>query len=492
MAIVPVMYRAGGSAGSVLKLPIEVQNLDPTPVSITLTLSPVAYTDWTYGPNIGTKTEFDCTAWFQKQQFSAIIQPASHFNFECQCKIPRTTPPGVYYCLGLVDPAPNARNPIRAQYQIPIIIFVGKQPPLNLEFGTPTMELTDKTGSVNVSFTNDSRAFTVIGATVQLRDAVTGRSIATKSDTDRNLYPNSKRTLPFGIGPLPDGQYIVRCTCQAGTRTFRPLQASFVVVKNKAVPATAASLVSLPPVTANPERVHQDMPSGSRRMMAVKFTNQTDSTINLVLTTHRLSQAANGSLQVLDDPPTAPLHVDVEPASISIPPKREATIRIFATLDRGATGDSWFAVSATSTSHDSMSEEVYGSVKVLKTESPKLSIEGKGVALTDNYPMSADYEVTNTGNIALKPLPFAAVLESGLTPVARMDVPTLGDGGILPGATLHNRIMLPLDLKPGAYAVRIEYQYAESPTGERISEVKLIPFTVPQKKAAKTKKGGSP
>ena len=94
--------------------------------------------------------------------------------------------------------------------------------------------------------------------------------------------------------------------------------------------------------------------------------------------------------------------------------------------------------------------------------------------------------------MALLPRVSASVLEGGLTPVAKLEVPILGDGGILPGATLHNRVMLPPNLKPGAYTVKLEYQY-----GETLTEVKQLPFMVPSPKkkltpAKSSKSGGKP
>ena len=489
MAIVPVMYRTAGRVGSTLALPIEVQNLEMRPLKVTLKINPVAYSDWTYAANLGTVSKFDCSSWFASKSFVATVDKTSNLKFPVKCTIPHVDP-GVYYCLGTIDPTIVGDNSvIIAEYQIPIIIFVGTQPKLDLKFGTPILEVGERVSSVGVPFMNDGDAFTVVGATIQLRDAATGRSIAVRTEQDRNLYPQTKRNLRFSLPKIPDGKYQLQCTCQAGTRTFRPLIASYVVSKGKAELATPGTVISLPPFTVDPGRIHQAMPAGSQRLLAVKFTNQTDSPLTIALSVHKLTQISNGLLQVLEDAPAAGLSVELTPDSITVPARHSSNLRIKLSLAPGSVGDSWFAISAVSTAGDSMSEEIYGNASVPETGTPKLEIVQKETGTVGDVPISIDYEVTNTGNMALLPKTSASVLEAGLTPVARLEIPLLGDGGILPGVTLRNRIMLPPNLKPGAYTVKLEYQY-----GETLTEVKQFPFVVPnlsKKKATPAKSGKS-
>lgn len=489
MAIVPVMYRTAGRVGSTLALPIEVQNLEMRPLKVTLKINPVAYSDWTYAPNLGTVSKFDCSSWFATKSFAATVDKTSNLRFPLKCTIPHVDP-GVYYCLGTIDPTIVGDNSvIIAEYQIPIIIFVGPQPKLDLKFGTPVLEVGEKASSISVPFMNEGDAFTVIGAAVQLRDAATGRSVAIRTEQDRNLYPQTKRNLRFSLPKIPDGQYQLQCTCQSGTRTFRPLTASYVVNKGKAELATPGTVISLPPFTVDPGRIHQAMPAGSQRLVSVKLTNQTDNPLTINFSAHKLTQINSGLLQVLDEAPAAGLTVDLTPGTITIPARHSSNIRIKLSLDPGSVGDSWFAISAISAAGDSMSEEIYGNASVPETGTPKLEIVQKETGKVGDIPISIDYEVTNTGNMALLPKTNASVLEGGLTPVARLEIPLLGDGGILPGATLRNRVMLPPNLKPGAYTVKLEYQY-----GETLTEVKQFPFVVPNpsKKKVTPAKSGKP
>lgn len=497
MAIAPVMYRATGHVGGTVSLPIEVQNLEPRPLRISLKIRAVRYSDDTYGANLDEKTKFDCSDWFATTTFTSTISSTSTYKIPLKCVVPKVEP-GVYYCLGTIDPNIVGDNStIIAQYQIPIIILVGKMPKQDLKFGSPVMTVQPAYTTITLPFINSGDSFSVIGATVQIRESVTGRLIATRTDVDRNLYPQTKRNLTFSIpSKLPDGQYIVQCTTQANLQTFRPFSASFVVNKGNAVPATESSIISLPPFTVDPGVIHESLPAGATRVTTVKFINQTTSPVNVAVTTHRLTQSNNGLFQVVEEAPMAPLTVETTPELLTIPGRGTSTLRVKISVAPGTKGDAWFAVSAVSTTRDSLSQEVYCSVSVPNTGTPSLSIEQKEVGKVNDVPISVDYEVTNTGDIALLPRVSAAVLEGGLTAVAKLEVPSLGDGGILPGATLHNRLMLPPNLKPGGYTVRLEYQYAEGKDGQALSELKLFPFNVPvPKKPAPPKKakagGGS-
>jgi len=496
MAIAPVMYRATGHAGAALALPVEIQNLDMTPVKVTLTIHSVTYSDWTYGPNLDKANKFDCSDWFPTKTYEKTIASTSNFTIPLKCTVPKGTLNGVYYCLGTIEPTVDPSNPnkIHAQYQIPIIVRIGSLPKPELKFGSPTLDVQSNLTTITMPFVNDGDVFTVIGATAQVRDA-TGRLVATRTDADRNLYPQSKRKLSFSLPQkLPDGQYQVQVTCQVNLQTFRPITAAYVVTKGKAVPATPGAVISLPPFTVDPPVFHGSMPTGATRMQTIKFTNQTANQLTVAVTVHRLSQSNNGLFQVLEDKAIEPLQVELSPETLVIPPRGTAVLRVKASVASGATGDTWFAISAVSTAHDSLSQEIYGSIRVPKTENPKLEITPGEVGKVGSIPISTDYEVTNNGNIALLPKVNASIMEAGLTAIAKLEVPPLGDGGILPGATLHNRLMLPPNLKPGAYTVRLEYQYAEK-DGQPISEIKQLPFFVPAAKKTttppkKTKTGG--
>ena len=494
MAVVPVMFRQPARAGTTITLPIGVTNLESGPISVQLEINPVTYQEWTYGPLLGKATKYDCSSWFAETKMTSSVPSREQKFFPLKCAIPKGTEPGAYYCLGTIVPTISGDNSvIRTQYQIPIILYVGAQPKADLKFGSPELTASTKENFVEVPFLNESKAFLVVGATVQVRDLTTNRLIAARSDSDRNLYPESHRKLHFTVPLLPDGRYRVQAVCQAGIRTFRPIIAEFIVKDNKSQPLTEKALLSLPPFVVDPGRLQVALPPNSRRSVAIKFTNVSDNPLTVSLTAHKLTQLPNGALQVLDDGPAPPLGLTLTPDSVSIEPKRTVTVRVVVNLDDGASGDNWFAISARTTNGDSMSEEVYGNARVPETlkvrYQPKLTITPKEVGTVNGIPISLDYEITNVGNIALQPHPSASVLEGGLTGVATLEVPPLGDGGILPGSTLHNRVMLPLNLKPGAYAVEISYQYTED-----LFEKKLIPFTIPAPKPtttpSKKKSGG--
>lgn len=491
MAISPVMYRSPGTPGATLKLPVEIQNLDQNAVRITLQIQAVHYHDWTYGAELGTATKYDCSGWFAVKSYVHTIDANATYTIPLQCKVPKQLPPGYYYCLGTIEPTVDANNPnkIHAVYQIPIIVRVGNVPKPQLQFGSPKLDVQEKFSTIAMPFINDGDAFAVIGANVILRDA-TRRVVVQRLDADRNLYPQTKRELSFSVQQkLPDGRYTVEVTCVVNLQTFRPIVAEYVVTHGKAVPASAATLMSLPPFTVDPPVFHTDIPINGTRYQTITFINQTATPLNVQVSARKLTQASNGLFQVLDDAPSAPLSIGVTPALVAIPGRGSAHVQVSLFIGPGATGDSWFAISAVSTAKDSLSQEIYGSVRIKGTETPKLQIVQKETGKVGETPISIDYEVTNTGNIALLPRISASVMVNGLTPIAKLEVPVLGDGGILPGVTLRNKIQLPPDLKPGAYSVRLEYQYAESKDGQAISEIRQLPFNVPATK--KSKSGGA-
>ena len=496
MAVVPVMFRQPAKAGATITLPIGVTNLEPGILSVQLEINPVTYKEWTYGPILGQATKYDCSTWFAETKFTGSVSPRAQKVFPLKCTIPKGTEPGAYYCLGTIVPTISGDNSvIRTQYQIPIILYVGTQPKADLKFGSPELTASTKENFVEVPFLNSSNACLVVGANVQVRNLTTGKLVASRYDSDRNLYPETNRKLHLSIPVLADGRYRVQAICQAGTRTFRPIVADFIVRDNKSEPLTEKALLSLPPFVVDPGRLQVSLPPNSKRMVAIKFTNVSDNPLTIGLTAHKLTQQPNGALQILDDGPVPPIGITLTPDTITIAPKRTTTVRVTVSLDDGASGDNWFAISARTATGDSMSEEVYGNARVPETVKvrfqPKLSIVAKEIGYVSGVPISVDYEVSNLGNIALQPHPSAVVMEGGLAGVATLEVPPLGDGGILPGSTLHNRLMLPLGLKPGAYAVEISYQYTED-----LYEKKLVPFTIPTPKKnvapppVKKKKGG--
>ncbi len=490
MAIAPLMYRATGHAGAALSLPVQITNLNQAPVRLILTVHAVTYDDWSYAPELDKASPFDCSTWFPVKQYTETLEANGQLTIPLKCDVPKGIAPGIYYCLGTIDPQVNANDPnqIRPEYTIPIIVRVGTLPRPQLQFGQPILTIGKTNSAVDMPFINDGNEFAIIGASIQIRDA-TGRAVASGIDPDHNLYPQSKRSLTLTVpSRLPDGQYHVQVTCQVNLQTFRPITAAFVVSKGKAVPATAASMISLPPFTIDPPVFHQKIPIGGTKFQAVKFINQTDQPVTVEISARKLTQSTNGLFQVLDDTVGAPLSLKVNPSTLVLPGHGSANALVLMSVGPNASGDLWFALSAISTAKDSLSQEAYASIVVPGTESPKLTITQRALNKVGGIPISVDYDVTNTGNVALLPKISASVLESGLTPVYKLEVPQLGDGGIIPGATLSNRVMLPPNIKPGAYTIRLEYQYAETKDLQPISEVKIIPLIVPV--STNSKSGG--
>jgi hypothetical protein len=122
--------------------------------------------------------------------------------------------------------------------------------------------------------------------------------------------------------------------------------------------------------------------------------------------------------------------------------------------------DEWFAVTFRDADDgNSVGEMIQGVVSIQGAHKPKLELEAGLLEAVDGYPVRVPFKVKNTGDEALQPLPTAVILEQGVRVVGRLDVPVLGDGGVLPGSVLQNSVALPPGLKPGGYQLLVRYQY---------------------------------
>lgn len=479
MTISPLMFRTPVSSGTRIALPIEIHNLQQDVLHIHVDIVSVLFQDWTYIPNFNASHARDCANWFENPSFDQAVRPGAEARFSLQAKVLHVRP-GVYWCMARVTPHyENDNSTVEAQYQIPVILLVGPQPRPILKIGSPELVQVNDASEIHIPFESGNGGFTAVGAKVELRQASTGRVVGHYFDSDRNLYPDSKRNLTFPSVPLDPGTYVVTSTPQAGTRSFAPISREYVVTKSGIKPMSADASLELSPVTFDPGAIHLEMPAGATRSAVFHLVNNSDKTITADIFVKSLGQNADGAFHLGQDQPSGNLHVDLDPPSVILDPGRTTAVRIAVSCSRQSSGDLWFGMSANVRGMNSVAEEIYGNVSVPGGQ-PKLQLEETELKKLGQYPYLLRFEVKNTGNMSLKPLPFAQVLEQGLDPIANLKVPVLGSGGILPGSVLNNEVMLPPDLKPGAYTVNVKYQY-----GEDLFANLTVPITVP----GKAKKG---
>ncbi|HEY3780808.1 MAG TPA: hypothetical protein VGL56_06980 [Fimbriimonadaceae bacterium] len=483
MTISPLMFRNQVGAGQKATLQLQVQNLQQDSLNIRLSVQPVEFDDWTYNPKFGGTPAHDCSNWFTSPELNQIVLPNNQGLLNLPMKVPHIRP-GVYWCEVRVSPHfQNDPSTINPEYQIPVILFVGSQPRPSLKLGTPKLVLDNKVEQIEVPFENPSEGFTVIGATVELRQAATGRVIGTYYDLDRNLYPGTKRNLVFSVGELGEGQYLITSKPQAGTRSFSPMAARFNVTKTGISEASANETYELSPITFDPASILVQMPAGGERSAVLHVINNSSKPTAVKIEVRALSQGMDGAFDVGTTPPIGPLVVTADPETVQLDPGRTASVRIAISTSKDATGDLWFGVSAGSQDSHEISEQIYGNIR-LPGGIPKLDLKQTEIKKIGQYPYFIGFEIANSGNMSLKPIPFAQVLEQGLTPVANLQVPVIGGGGILPGSVLRNSILLPPNLKPGVYSVSIKYQY-----GQDLFATLNVPITIPAGGKPKPKAG---
>jgi len=482
----PLMFRSEIPSGGSHSLAVEVQNLEPTVVRTSLRVQSATFDDWTYRANLGQAHERDCSRWFRRAEFQQSVRPNTGHTFRLQLDVPRAAR-GVYWCMLSIVPVPDRSTGVfLTEYQVPVILFVGQQPRPGLKLGEPSVEISASERAVQLPFENTGDAFLIIGASGEIRDRATGKLVQEVSERDRNLYPHTRRNLRFPIPTLPDGDYFVVVRPQAGTRVFPPMRKEFSVRSGRAESEGGGRMSSLAPFTMEPQRLRAELPAGGRRALAIKLTNDGAEAATIELKAMGVRQNETGAFQSIPDGPSGSLSVEVSPGTVTVPAGRSVSVRLNLGVAADATGDHWFAVSARGVGGTTIAEEMYGSVIVPNSAKASAKLGEPEVEFVKGVPLAVSFTVANTGNVALMPIYGASVLEKGVTSVAQLQVPRLGDGGLLAGNRLRYRVMLPATLKPGAYLVSVSCQY-----GERMFDTLRVPIKVPVplKAVPKTTKG---
>jgi hypothetical protein len=284
------------------------------------------------------------------------------------------------------------------------------------------------------------------------------------------------------LDELGEGQYVVTSKPEAGTRSFSPMTRRFDVTRDGVKAATSEETFDLSPITFDPGAVHVQMPAGGERSFVLRIANNSNAPAAVKVQVRSLSQDPDGAFAVGTTPPDGPFVVTPDPDTLQLDPGRTGSLRLSIACSKGAAGDYWFAVEATTGDTHEISEQIYGNLSI-PNGSPKLDLKLVEVKKLNQYPYSVTFQILNSGSMSLKPIPFAQVLEEGLAPIASLEVPPLGGGGVLPGSQLRNEVLLPPNLKPGTYTLNLKYQY-----GQDLFANLVVPVIVP---GAKPKpKGG--
>jgi len=481
----PALIRERAASGRPATVELTIENFEPAIMQGTIKLDPMLPENGSYRPQAGMKHARDCSTWFGETTQEFQIPARGRTTLKLSAKIPKV-PSGPYWCVATIAPRFGNSRKIVFQYQVPVMLFVGTQPRPDLRFTTPNLSIQGGRAAVEVPIDNVGAGFATVGSRIELREAATGRLVRRLQDPERDLYPETKRTLRIDFGPLPDGTYTVNSVTRAGVRNYPALSRTFAVKGQKVQPLSDQDTVELAPVTLEPSLIRAEVPAGARRTMAFRVTNVSANEATLDFAVRSLSQTENGTYELGDKAPTSGLKLELDPPSVTLAPKAAATVRLVAELPAGAAGDHWFGVMVKSREKSKMSEQVAGRINVPATEQPKLTAKSLGFERINGRASNVTVQLQNTGNTALRPMATAEVLRDGVRKVTTLEVPTLADGGILPGSALNYRIPLPLNLDPGTYAIVVTYQF-----GETLFERLTVPLTIaapPAKKSGKAKK----
>lgn len=489
----PLLQRLSCQPGRKAEVLFVTEN--PGQVVETAQVEIVSFTteDWTYRTKYGVDHPHDCASWFASRALNVTIQPGARQELRLPITVPRGTA-GAYWCMLKFTPRPNgSTTKSLVAYEIPIVMIIGKNPKPVVQVGSPLMrKFNDNSRSKSMMavlpITNDSDGFSVIGATGTLRNTQSNRIVADFILEDRNLMPQTKRELAFLVPTVPDGTYKLDFKAILGVRSLPPVSSQIIVTKGVPKLASEATLLQTTPITTEPSSLNLAIPAGGQRTTTIKITNNGPREIGLDVRAVSVEQGTNGAIGIGDSGLPYGLSVDISGEMAHLQPGQSALAKVRISVPKEAQGDLWFGLSVKDAGNqNSLADSIFGTVTVPKTDRPEIVVENPTEIKDRSRTIALKYSVRNAGNVALRPEASAAVLADGIRLVDRLAVPEVGDGGILPGKTIQNMVMLPAGLKPGSYVVEVAYQFGAESYGRL-----RIPVTVAGKpatgKASETKK----
>ena len=483
LLISPLLQRLVVKPGQTADVVFVTDNPRQTTEGAQFELLPFAVEDWSYKTLYGVDNPRDCADWFETKSQGVDVKPGERKEVRLKFTAPRGTA-GAYWCMLKVTPHPDGSTTKSAvAYEIPMVLIAGKNVKPTLRVTTPTLEKVPgaKAGYLaTLPVESMGDGFTTIGTIGNLRSMPSGRILNDFHLDDRNLMPGSKRNLSFLVPSLPDGQYRIQFRALEGTHQLQPITSDYMVTKGEPKAMTEGAALEQTPITIEPSSINLAIPRGGNRSVTVKVTNNGVKALPIALSASLLDQSLNGAVGVVDSKQPIGMSVDIDNDPEAIEPGETRSVHITLGVPETASGDIWFALVAKQPGNDkALVESSFCSISVPTTQKPELVLENATVIKDGAKSIAIKYQIRNSGNIALRPEATAAVLEAGVKLLDRVGVAVVGDGGILPGKTVENTIMVPQKLKPGNHILEIDYQY-----GIKDFAKLRVPITIPVPKAA--------
>jgi len=478
LLISPLLQRVAVKPGQSTDVVFVADNPRQTREAADFELVSFTLEDWTYRTSFGAENPRDCAVWFAQKTQAIQVEPGQRKEIRLKFDVPRGAE-GAYWCMLRITPHPDGSTTKSVvTYEIPLVLMAGKNLKPSLKVSTPTLSRVPgaKGGFLaTLPIESTGEGFTTIGAIGTLRSMPSGRVINDFRLDDRNLMPLTKRNLSFLVPTLIDGQYRMQFRPMVGTRSMESVTADYIVQKGEAKLVTEAASMEQTPITIEPSSINIAIPKGGNRSINIKVTNNGPKPIPLALSVAALEQNLVGAIGISETKAPIGMDVEIDNDPEPIEPGETRSVHISLSVPDTAAGDLWFALVAKDTSNTkALVESSYCSISVPTTQKPELQVENPNVIKDRGRSIAVKFQIRNSGNTALRPDPTAAVLENGVRLLERIAVDQVGDGGILPGKTIENTVMIPQKLKPGNHILEIDYQY-----GTNLTAKLRIPITVP-------------
>lgn len=492
LLISPLLQRVVVKPGQNADVKFVVDNPRATTEGAQFELSSFGLEDWSYKTLYGAENPRDCTEWFESKSSPVDVPAGQRQEVRLKFAVPRGAA-GAYWCMLKVTPHPDgSTTKSTVSYEIPLVLIAGKNPKPSLKITSPTLTKVPgaKSGFLaSLPIESIGEGFTTIGAIGSLRSMPSGRVLNDFKLDDRNLMPETKRNLSFLVPTLPDGQYRVDFRAIEGTRTLQTVTANFVVEKGEPKSVSTGDALEQTPVTLEPSAINLAIPRGGNRSFNIKVTNNGTKPIVIALNAAGLEQTVSGAIGISETQSPIGMTVDVDNDTEPLEAGETRTVHINLAVPESAEGDIWFALVAKEPGNNkSLVESSLCSISVPLTQKPNLVIENAVVIKDRGKSIAIKYQVRNSGNIALRPEPTAAVLEAGIRLLDRIGVEVVGDGGILPGKIIENTIMIPAKLKAGNHVVEIDYQYGPNAFAKARVPITVLGATTAPAKTPAAKK----
>ncbi len=477
LTISPLIYRVATIGGRTGVLEFNMTGAPKANVNVRIRMHSAIFEDGSYNAILEAKHPRDCSAWFGiSKERNELVKPGKRPVLGIKYTVP-TSANGVYWALMTFEPrqvgsdvAPNL------MYQIPIIFTVGKPGVPDIHVGTPTVAGDDKSSGVIIRVRNISRAHAVVGASAEIRSALSGTLITKTTVMDRNILPGTSRDLLMQLNyHFKDGAYRVSGHVDLGVRRLPTVVGEFLVKGGKISMTTASKMLEATPVIVEPGGFELAMAAGGRSLKSVKIKNISNRPITIQLEGRNVEQSDTGSIGIGDRQIPDSLNVSIEPRELVINPGVSASARLTVSSARDATGDHWFGISVKEKDNDkAFSQQLMAVVTFKNTLRPKVELEDITSRFDRNgSPTTFNFVLHNSGNSNV-----AVFMTAKLVPDAGGDnyqiEPTVpNEGKLIPGARLPASATLPPNLAPGKYVLVVGMQYTDKAGIE-----KKIPITI--------------